>query len=171
MNMKIATVAFITCWLLTPITTFAAKDKGDVRPADSAQCSLLLAGKLLGFFTGCSGIGSESEIVEIKAIDNNGNEFVKKFPGLVKYTDITLKRGITSNIEVWDWRQLVVDGLITEARKNVTVVVYNQDSEEIARWELIKAWPSKVIGPGIEEGNARGIEEITIVYESMYRSN
>ena len=62
----------------------------------------------------------------------------------------TLKRGVTSNVDVWDWRQQVVDGKVDDARTNCSIVAYNQANEEIARWNLEAAWPSKVTGPEMD---------------------
>ena len=35
---------------------------------------------------------------------------VRKLPGLTKYSNITLKRGITDDTFLWDWRKKAIDG-------------------------------------------------------------
>ncbi len=60
-----------------------------------------LQGTIKGYFTECSGLGSEHEVIEHKVITEKGQEVVLKMPGRLKWENITLKRGITSNM---DWR-------------------------------------------------------------------
>ena len=62
---------------------------------------LELDGALAGYFTECSGVGSENEIVEHKVVDKGGHEIVRKIPGRLKFTDISLKRGITSDLAIF----------------------------------------------------------------------
>ena len=57
-----------------------------------------------GFFTECSGLGSEQEVIEHKVVTEKGQEVVLKLPGRLKWENITLKRGITSNLDIWKWR-------------------------------------------------------------------
>ena len=58
----------------------------------------------VGYFSECSGIGSETEIIEHKTLDKNGVEVVQKIPGRLKWGDVTLKRGITNSLAVYQWR-------------------------------------------------------------------
>jgi len=140
-------------------------------PLVAFKFGLEIEGKLSGFFTTVGGIGSESEVVEHKITNpDTGVTIIQKIPGRMVWTDVTLKRGLTSNIDVWQWRQQVVEGKIDEARTNCSVVAYNQMNEEVARWNLDNAWPSKVTGPEMDAGSTDYmVEEITIVHEGMTR--
>lgn len=127
-------------------------------------------GVVTGYFTECSGIGSEHEIIEHKVVDEKGREFIQKVPGRLKWQDITLKRGITDNMDIWDWREMVVQGKVDEARRNGSIVMFNQALEEVARWNFENAWPSKVSGPSMKsDSNEFGIEELVITHEGLYR--
>lgn len=140
-------------------------------PLVAFKFGLEIEGKLTGFFTTVGGIGSESEVVEHKITNpDTGETIIQKIPGRLAWTDVTLKRGVTSNVDVWSWRQQVVEGNIDDARTNCSVVAYNQANEEIARWNLDNAWPSKVTGPEMDAGSTDYmVEEITIVHEGMSR--
>ena len=52
--------------------------------------SLEIGGGLVGYFTECSGIGSEHDVVEKQFVDKNGHSFVRKVPGLLKYNNVTM---------------------------------------------------------------------------------
>jgi phage tail-like protein len=140
-------------------------------PLVAFKFGLEIEGKLGGYFATVSGIGSESEVIDQKIVNpESGETIMRKLPGRLTWTDITLRRGVTSNIDVWDWRQSVVEGKVEDARTNCSVVAYNQANEEIARWNFENAWPSKVTGPEMDaSGQDYMVEEMTIVHEGMER--
>jgi phage tail-like protein len=133
---------------------------------------LELEGAIAGYFTECSGIGSEHEIVEQKVVDKQGHEIIRKLPGRLKFTDITLKRGITSDLKIWEWRDFAVKGGMKDARKNCSITMLSRDYKPVAVWHFTNAWPSKVTGPSLKsDSNEIGVEEVTIVHEGMYRES
>ncbi|MBL8121023.1 MAG: phage tail protein, partial [Anaerolineae bacterium] len=66
-------------------------------------------GEVKGLFTEVGGLGSETEVVEHK-VSRDGIDFVQKIPGRLKWGDITLKRGITAEMDMWSWRAKVEKG-------------------------------------------------------------
>lgn len=139
-------------------------------PLVSFNFGVEISGALTGFFTECEGLGSETEIIEHKVMGDKGKEFIRKIPGRLKWGDIILKRGITTNTDMWEWRQMVVDGDIKGARKDGSIVMYDQDGTEVARWNFEKAWPSKISGPAVKaDDNAVSIEDVTLVHEYIKR--
>ncbi len=131
---------------------------------------LELQGTITGYFTECSGIGSEHEIVEHKVVNDKGMEIVQKIAGRLKWQDVGLKRGITDNMQLWDWRALVEQGKMTEARKTCSIIMFDRNYVEVARWNFENAWPSKVTGPSVKaDSNEFGVEELTLVHEGMWR--
>jgi phage tail-like protein len=133
---------------------------------------LELEGAAAGYFTECNGIGSEHEIVEHKVVDKQGHEIVRKIPGRMKYTDVTLKRGITSAMDLWKWRDEIVKGDVIAARKNATIHMLDRTYSPVATWHFTNAWPSKLTGPTMKaDSNDIGVEEVVIVHEGMYRES
>jgi phage tail-like protein len=131
---------------------------------------LQLEGAAAGYFTECSGIGSEHEVAEHKVTDPNGHEITRKIPGRLKWTDVTLKRGITSAMDIWEWRDTVVKGDLKGARKNCTITMLDRNYNPVAIWHFHNAWPSKCTGPSLKsDGNDIGVEEVVICHEGMYR--
>jgi phage tail-like protein len=124
----------------------------------------------MGYFTECSGLGSSHDIIEHKVVDASGHELVQKIPGRISWEDISLKRGITADLGFWEWRQQVVDGKMSEARRGGSVIMYDRNYEEVARWTFENGWPSKVTGPSLNAGsNDIGVEEVTIAHEHIER--
>lgn len=140
-------------------------------PLVAFKFGLEIEGKLSGFFTQVGGIGSETEVIQHKVVnDKTGETLTMQVPGRLTWTPVTLKRGVTSSMDIWDWRQKVVEGKVEEARTNCSIVAYNQENTEIARWNFENAWPSKVIGPEMDAGSTNYmIEDVTIVHEGVLR--
>ena len=139
-------------------------------PVVSAWFGVEFQGAIKGAFRECTGLGSENELVEYKASGPKGEYVMLHVPGRMKWNDITLKRGITDDLEMWKWRALVEDGKIDDARKNGSIVMFNQKGDEIARWNFVRAWPSKITGPAANAGtNEVAIEEMIITHEKYER--
>ena len=127
-------------------------------------------GGVEGFFTECSGLGSEHEIVEHKVVTPEGNEVVMKIPGRLKWENIVLKRGITSSMDVWEWRKKIEDGQVDDNRLDGSIIMYDRKLEPVARWEFKRSWPMKVSGPAVKaDNNEIGIEEMTLAHEYIER--
>ncbi len=64
----------------------------------------------------------------------------RQVPGLNTYGNITLKRGITDNQELWEWHQKLQNGK-TE-RRNLSIILADDQGAEIIRWNLENCWPT-----------------------------
>jgi len=101
-----------------------------------------------------------------------GNEpiTVRKLPGLIKYGNVSLKWGITDSFDLYDWRKMVEDGNIKKARKNVAIIVLDDEGNPAARWEFSQAWPTKYDAPDLNAtANEIAIETLEIAHEKMER--
>jgi len=95
---------------------------------------------------------------------------LRKIPGLIKYGNVVLKWGSTDSVELFNWRKLVEDGNMEEARKNMAIIVLNETGEATARWEFREAWATKYDAPDLKaSGNEIAIETLEIAHEGMSR--
>jgi phage tail-like protein len=144
---------------------------GELYPLTGYHFLLEIDGISQAFFRECSGLSSEQQVIEYKEANKEGKTIIKKVPGTLKWSDITLKRGITDVMELWQWRKKIEDGKHIEARKNGSIVLFNQDNTEIARWNFVNGWPSKIGGPQLNANNNDiAVEEITIAHEGLERT-
>ncbi|HRW06062.1 MAG TPA: phage tail protein [Caldilineaceae bacterium] len=126
-------------------------------------------GKVVGLFTECSGIGSETEVIEHKVMQN-GKPVIMKVPGRLKWENVTLKRGITDNMDVWKWRHEIEVGNVEANRFTGSIIMTDHDLKPVAEWTFERAWPTKVSGPTPKaDSNEIGIEEIIIAHEGIRR--
>jgi phage tail-like protein len=125
----------------------------------------------IGAFKECSGVDSETEIIEYKETTKDGKMVIRKLPGAMKWADITLKKSIDNKKDLWDWRKQVEQGEIDDARRNGSVVLYDSTAKEVARWNFFDGWPSKWKGADLNAGeNNVAVEEITITHEGLERA-
>jgi phage tail-like protein len=140
----------------------------DVDPLISFQFALEV-NNMTGYFTEVSGIVSENPAATHKVVTTDGKEVVLQVPGRCDGGEVTFKRGLTTNVEFWDWREMVVTGNVAQARVDGSIIMFNREYQEVRRWSFINAWPSKLSGPNISaDSNDLGIEELTIVHEGLY---
>jgi phage tail-like protein len=140
-------------------------------PLIGFKYSLKIGSQVAGYFTEVGGLNIEYEPVELKIVNEKGVPIILQQPGRVKYTDITLKRGITSSMDIWNWRKLIEDGKITDARTAGTITMHKEDGTPVTQWHFENGWPSKVTGPQVKaDSNEYGVEELTIVHERLYRA-
>lgn len=89
-------------------------------------------------FSECSGLSTDTDPIEYR--DGSEDITVRKIPGLKKFANISLKRGMTKDMELWTWRKTVLDG-VTE-RKAGSIVLFNEAREPL-RWNFREGWPTK----------------------------
>ncbi|MHC5831521.1 MAG: phage tail protein, partial [Nostoc sp.] len=87
--------------------------------------------------------------MEICEVTNNrwgkakkGQTIRTKIPGNVKSGNLTLRRGMTSSVALWNWFQAVQDGNWAKQRKNASLTIYDQQAKPQAQFQLAGAWPS-----------------------------
>jgi phage tail-like protein len=143
----------------------AVGDRKD--PYRSYQFLVEIEGITRAGFRECSGLDSAQDAIEYR----EGNEALttRKLPGLVKYSNITLKWGITDDAELWAWRSKVVSGRIE--RRNGSIILLDDTGAEKVRWNFREAWPSKWTGPSFNAtGNDVAIETLEIAHEGLVKA-
>jgi phage tail-like protein len=95
---------------------------------------------------------------------------VRKLPGLTKYGNITLKRGVTENQVIWQWHKDIVDGKIGEKRKTIAITLIDEAGQDKARFVVSEAWPTKYDPSDLNaKGNEVFIELLELVNEGVER--
>ena len=77
---------------------------------------------------------------------------------------------MTDSMELYNWRKLVEDGKTDDYRKNMAIILINEQGDPTGRWEFSDAWPTKYDAPDLNAtDNNIAIEAIDIVHEGMKR--
>jgi phage tail-like protein len=127
-----------------------------------------LGGTIKGGFREASGLDSAQDPVEYR----EGADKVltaRKLPGLNKYSNISLKRGVTDDAGLWDWRKKAMDGKVE--RIDGSIVLMDDTGEEKARWNFVAGWPTKWTGPSFNAtSNEVAIETLEIAHEGISKA-
>lgn len=134
-------------------------------PIGNFNFAVEIDGVNAAMFTECSGLESETEVIEYRE-GGDAAGHVRKIPGLHKVGDVTLKRGVTGSDALWEWRKNVLQG--TADRKNISIILRDDSHTEVMRWNLFECWPSKFTGPSLSgKGNEVAIETLVVVCERI----
>lgn len=116
---------------------------------------------------GCTEVsGLEVEVTAIEYRNGNEDITVRKIPGLKKFTNITLKRGMTGDAALWNWIRSAMKGQIQRAQGSI--VMHDEQHLEVARWNFTRGWPCKFTGPGYNaSNNETAFETIEICHEGL----
>jgi phage tail-like protein len=127
---------------------------------------LEIEGTTAAGFTEVGGLAAESDIIEYR--EGSDPARMRKLPATFKFTNITLKRGLTKNLELWQWRKTTLDG-VTE-RKQGAIILLDEAREPVLRWEFFEAWVSKYEGPALNStANEVAIESLELAVEYWER--
>src|SRR5215470_4490338 len=141
----------------------ATGDRKD--PYRSFNFRLQIDGIDRGGFSECSGLTAEGDSVDYReGVDKNPS--VRKLIGLIKFTNVVLKRGYTSDGSLWAWYKNIHDG--KDDRRNVTIILMNEEHQDVLSWHLDNAWLKKIEGPAFKaSGNEVAIESVELIHEGL----
>ena len=118
-----------------------------------------------GFMT-VSGLEEETEVREYR--QGGDNTSVRKLAGLNSYSPIVLEMGSTFDTSLWDWRQKVRREGAQGNRKSISVIQQNEAQEEVKRWQVFDAWPSKFTAPELDASSSdNAVESVEIQHEGL----
>ncbi len=129
---------------------------------------LEIQGVTEGHFTECSPL--EVNVMPIAYREAGNSQVVHHVPGRVEYGAITLRYGLTSSRELWEWFMTGVKGKVQ--RKNISIVLLDNDgTTEVMRWNLVNAWASQWRGTMLNAMSREvAIESLTLVFEMLDRA-
>jgi phage tail-like protein len=160
-------------WVVAGIVAVLAIVAGDRLTSLSTQQELPrysfvvnIEGKVFSAFREVSGLDVELDVVEFS--EGTGGP-TRRLPGRPKYSNIVLKRGFTGDMQLYNW--------FTEFSETPTqrwagdIVMMDHMQHEVARWNFVNGWPSKVSGPRLNRvTNDVPIESIELVHEGLTRA-
>ena len=121
-------------------------------------------------FSEVSGLTQENQAIEYR--DGSFREYSSiKMPGLRKFANISLKRGITKgNNQLFEWLSTIK--LNKVERRNLVISLLNEDHQPVVVWKVLNAFPVKLEGPALKaSGNEVAIESIELAHEGLELQN
>ena len=121
-------------------------------------------------FQEVSGMDAEVQVIEYRK--NNSQLFsTEKMPGIRKYGNVTMKRGVfVGDNRFWEWMKTVK--MNTIKRSTVIINLLNENNEPTMSWTLHNAWPTKITGTDLKsDGNEVAIDTLEIAHEYLTMEN
>lgn len=148
-----------------------ATERPSKNPYSNFNFIVEVDGDEIAAFAEVSGLDSENTPIEYREGADAINA-PRKLPGIEKYPNASLKRGITGSVALWTWRQEVRDGGSTfPPSRTVVIKLLNErgDSGSPAMtWTLTNAWPTKLSGPQLNaKGNDYAVETLELCYDRL----
>ncbi len=108
-----------------------------------------------GVFNELSGFEAETEVLHQREGGLNTHEH--QLLGPSKISEITLKNGITGSTELWEWYKRVLQGPPwgSSPRKNIDIIMVDQEGTPKHIWHILEAIPVKWTGPQLNAGQSQ----------------
>lgn len=121
-------------------------------------------------FQEVSGMDAETQIIEYRK-SNSPLFSTEKMPGLAKYGNVTMKRGVFVNDNTfWSWYQEIK--LNNIKRRTVIIRLLDEAGKVTMQWTLMNAWPTKITSTDLKsDGNEVAVDTIEIAHEQLIISN
>lgn len=122
-------------------------------------------------FSEVTGVDASVDVIEYR--EGDMVQTPMKFPGLMKYGNITLKKGLISGDKtIYDWMMAGLTGSTEMTRKTVTISMLGPDGTPKASWRAINAWPVKYTGPDFNATASEvAVETLEIAHEGLTRES
>jgi phage tail-like protein len=117
-----------------------------------------------GSFAEVSGLEASIDPIEYR----NGSEdiTVRKEPGLKKFPNIVLKRGITGDLEFWNWIVQGMNGTIFRTEGQINLL--NEARQPVMTYNFRRAWVCKYTAAGMNaKNNEIAMETVEICHEGL----
>jgi phage tail-like protein len=119
-------------------------------------------------FRDVSGASMTIGVIEFRENTPSGTQVIRKLPGQQTAGDITLRRGKTADRALWEWHKQVRDDDVAGARRNGSIILFDFQRGEVARYNFVNGWPSKLSITNLTSpGTDVVIEECIISCESI----
>ena len=118
-----------------------------------------------GAFAECTGLEATMEPKVIKS--GGANYGPKQLPGQVSFATVILKRGMTSNRDMFKWFQLIAGGAYAN-RLSAEIEMRDTNGDTVVTWGLDRCLPVKFKAADLNaKGADIGIEELHLAHEGL----
>ncbi len=145
--------------------------QGSTWPMPKFRFEVDLGTELQGVaFQEVSGMDKEVQVIEYRH-SNSPLFSVQKMPGIAKYGNVTMKRGVFVNDNnFWEWMDQIA--MNTIARRVVLIKLLDENGDVTMQWQLNNAWPTKISGTDLKsEGNEVAVDTLEIAHEQLIVTN
>ena len=116
-------------------------------------------------FSDSDGLEITMDVKTIREGGNNGKQI--RFTGPFNYGQVTLKRGMTTNFDLWDWVNETLTNPSLRADAQIVLLGADHKTERVG-FVLSRCLPTKIKAPALNAKDGMvAIEELQLTYESL----
>ena len=121
-------------------------------------------------FQEVSGMDKDVQIIEYRK-SNSPLFSTEKMPGIVKYGNITLKRGVfVKDNTFWNWMKEIK--MNTIKRRTVLIKLLDENGNTTMQWQLNNAWPTKISSTDLKSDDSSvAVDTLEIAHEEIIITN
>lgn len=117
-----------------------------------------------GGFSECSGLDLTMQPEEYR--EGGNNAAVLRFAGRAAWANVTLKRGVSGNTDLWDWHFSFIEG--RGKRRDGVIVLLDESRQPRQAWYFRRGLPVKYSGPSLNATQSGVvIEAVEIAHEGL----
>jgi phage tail-like protein len=131
-----------------------------LKPLHAGRCFRVdIEGSTIGVFATCTGLRVEYDVVEY--VEGGLNDYVHKLRGVIRYPNLVLTRGITSDTGLLDW-------MMSPKPRTVTIALVDEQVNTVRTWAFSQAFPVRWDGPTLsDEAAATATETLEIAHNGL----
>jgi len=117
-------------------------------------------------FQEVTGLNAETQVIEYR--DGNSKVYAPvKMPGIQKFGNITLKKGMFKG-DTALWKQFTTVKMNTYKRSTIVINLLDENNAVAMSWNLTNAFPSKITVTDMKaDANEAAVESMEIAHEGL----
>lgn len=144
------------------MTTFSV-NPNRFNPYPNFKFAVVKDNKRVAVVSKISPLKRVTEVIEHRS--GGDNSLIRKSPGRHKYEPITLERGLTHDLEFYNWAAKVWDVVggagsessLKDFRRDITIELYNEAGQKVMAYNIFKCWVSEFQALPELDANANAI--------------
>jgi len=120
----------------------------------------------VGYFTQVQGLSSQVDVMEYP--EGGRNDYVHKLPTRIKHTNLTLKKGLTTQVGMLEWLAKTV---VNAEPSEMTLTLCDYEGKPLQTWSFAGAYPVKWTGPNLNaSSNQIATESLEMVHKGFKKA-
>jgi phage tail-like protein len=119
-----------------------------------------------GGFARVKGLARETKVDTYR--EGGVNDHEHKFATMTTFGNLTLERGLIDPY-LWAWHEQVIEGVIR--RKNLTLVLFDEENREVWRWLIEGAFPVKWSASDLDASSGQvTVESVELAHHGIKKA-
>jgi phage tail-like protein len=139
-------------------------------PVAASRFGISVDGVQIASFSELQGITTKVDVIEHRESTESGVRIMKIPGATAPEGEVKFKMAMGTNLEMNAWLEAAQSGMMDQARKSCSLVMYDAANKPVARFYMENVWPSKCVLSPMRAGGTDVLQqEWSLVYETIQR--